>query len=404
MRRLRTASARRLTAILVVATALALTAGIAQGALTGTGPTPSPKVLANAIFDAFNAPEPDGVTAKIHFTNDLLPSGSLPGGMASPLAAGADGRLWIQKSGDFRVELQSDAGDAQIVAIDDKVTVYDASSNTLYRATLPDDAKDVTKPGDKDDEKLTLARVQKALDRLAKTWTVSGADPTSTAGRPTYTVKVSPKDDGGLLGAAELAWDAVRGAPLRAAVYAQGRSEPVLELKATEVSYDAVADSAINVAPPAGAKVTDLDPSDTKRADKERGRGAKHADVEGVAAVRRELDFDLVAPRQLAGLPRREVRLVTLDGDKAALAIYGAGFGAIGVLQRKGNTAEDGKAKDAGGARALRLPEINIDGATGSELATALGTVVTFERGGVLNVVAGSVPPVAAENAARGLR
>ena len=37
-------------------------------------------------------------------------------------------------------------------------------------------------------------------------------------------------------------------------------------------------------------------------------------------------------------------------------------------------------------------------------LITALGTVLTFERGGVNYVVAGSVPPVAAEKAARGLQ
>lgn len=401
MRRLRTASARRLSAILAVATALALTAGIAQGALTGAGPTPSPKALANAILDVFNAPEPDGVTAKIHFTNALLPSGSLPGGAASPLASGADGRLWIQQSGDFRVELQSDAGDAQIVAIGNKVTVYDASSNTVYRATLPDEAGDVTKPGhhgDRGNEKLTLAKIQKALDRLAKTWTVSGAEPTTTAGQPTYTVKISPKDDGGLLGAAALAWDSVRGAPLRAAVYAQGNSSPVLELEATDVSYDAVPDSDIAVAPPAGAKVTDLSPRESGHAGTEHAHKG-HADVRGVAAVRRELGFVLHAPAKLAGLPRREVRLISMDGDKAALTIYGKGFGAIAVLQHKTKPSKEDE-----GESALRLPEINIDGATGSELATALGTLVTFERGGISYVVAGSVPPIAAENAARGLK
>ena len=51
----------------------------------------------------------------------------------------------------------------------------------------------------------------------------------------------------------------------------------------------------------------------------------------------------------------------------------------------------------------FELPRINIDGATGTELATPLGTVVTFNRDGVSYVVLGSVPPVAAENAARGL-
>jgi outer membrane lipoprotein-sorting protein len=238
--------------------ALVLTATIAQAALTGSGPTPSPKALANAILDAFDAPEPDGLSAKIHFTNRLLPSGSLPNGAASPLAAGADGRLWIQGSGRFRLELQSDAGDTQIVSDGDRVTVYDASSNTVYRATLPEQAEDAAQPRRHASEKLTLAKIQRTLDRLAKTWTVSGAEPTSIAGRPAYTVKISPKDDGGLLGAAQVAWDSVRGAPLRAAVYARGRSEPVLELAATDVSYDAVPDSAVVVAPPKGAKVNDL--------------------------------------------------------------------------------------------------------------------------------------------------
>jgi outer membrane lipoprotein-sorting protein len=401
MRRLRTASSRQLTIVVAVLAALAASAAIAQGALTGSGPKPSPKALASAILDAFNAPEPDGLQAKIHFTNNLLPSGSLPRGVASPLASGADGRLWIQKSGKFRLELQSDAGDAQIVSDGKVVTAYDASSNTVYRATLPDEAKD-PRADDRAHEKLTLAKVQRALDELAKTWTISGADPTSTAGQPTYTVKISPRDDGGLLGAAELAWDAVRGAPLRAAVYAQGQSEPVLQLEATDVSYDAVPDSAVTITPPAGATINDFSPKHAGAAGKEHAHGSGHgAEVQGVDAVQHKLGFQLSAPAKLAGLPRRDVRLVALGDEQGALVIYGKGFGAIGVLEQKATAP---KAADKRGERALRLPEINIDGATGSELATALGTVVTFERGGVQYIVAGSVPPVAAENAARGLR
>ncbi|MEA2156241.1 MAG: hypothetical protein QOE11_2381 [Solirubrobacteraceae bacterium] len=413
MRRLRTASTRRLALVLAAASALVLTAAIAQAAITGGVNPPSPKALANAVLDAFNAPEPDGLTADITFTNSLLPSGSLPGGAASPLAAGAKGRLWVQKSGKFRLELQSDNGDAQIVSDGDKVTVYDASSNTVYRATLPKTAKDVAEPAGQADEKLTLDKIQKAIDDLAKTWTISGADPAVTADQPSYTVKISPKDDGGLLGAAEVAWDAATGAPLRAAVYAQGQTGPVLELKADHVSYDAVPDSAVDVTPPATAKVNDLTPDDKGHGsgagtDEAKGHGnARQDEAQSLADVQKALDFPIAAPDQLAGLPRKAVRLVTLDGDDAALAIYGKGFGAIAVLQHKvkpADAAATGPAGDKGGDRSLKLPAINIDGATGSELATALGTVVTFERGGVGYVVAGSVPPVAAENAARGLK
>ena len=238
-----------------------------------------------------------------------------------------------------------------------------------------------------EDEPATLADVRRGLDRLAAAWNLSGAQPTTTAGRPTYTVRIAPKDDGGLLGAAELAWDAVHGVPLRAAVYAQGQDEPVLELEADEVSYGAIPGSTFEADPPAGTRVVEVDPVTTDT-------HGKPTRVRGVEAVQRELGFELSAPDELAGLPRKVVRLVDVGGEPGALSTYGEGMGAIVVLQHAA-----GQERGPG----IALPKINIDGATGTELATPLGTVVMFRRGDVSYVVLGSVPPVAAENAARGL-
>lgn len=391
MRRLRTLPTRRLWAIVAAVAALAVTAGIAQAALSGGGDKPAPKALAQAIHDALRAPQVKGVTATIHFTNNLLPSGTLPQGATSPLASGADGRLWLTADGRARLELQSDAGDAQIVVANGRLTVYDASSNTVYRLPLAADHKSSGKA----DHEPTLANVKAALQRLASSWTVSGAQPSSTAGRPSYTVRISPKDDGGLLGAAELAWDAANGTPLRAAVYAQGQAAPVLELKATHISYGHVSAADVALTPPAGAKVVDISPPAPTSAHT-RGKS-----VSGAAAVRARLAFPLAAPARLAGLPRREVRLVESGGQAGAVSTYGQGLGAIVVFQHKADGAQQ---PQTGGRHDLRLPQVNIDGATGTELATALGTVVSFERNGVAYVVAGSVPPAAAENAARGLR
>jgi hypothetical protein len=115
--------------------------------------------------------------------------------------------------------------------------------------------------------------------------------------------------------------------------------------------------------------------------------------------VASKLGFPLAAPAKLAGLPRQDVRLISMEKRTGALVTYGRGLGAIVVLEKPaGATAP--KRSDA----TDRLPSVNIDGATGKELATALGTIVTFERSGVSYTVAGSVPPVAAENAARGLK
>ena len=383
MRRLRTTSTQRLVAIVAALVALALTGALAQAAISGSDPKPDPKPLDRAVHDAITAPPVDGVSARVTFSNSLLPAGSLPQGAVSPLAAGAKGRLWLAGDGRARLELQSEAGDAQIVADGERLTVYDSSAKTAYTMAMPTEEDEPTH------EDPTLADVRRGLDRLAEAWTLSEAQPTSTGGRPTYTVRIAPKDDGGLLGAAELAWDALNGVPLRAAVYAHGQDEPVLELEADDVSYGEIDGSTFDTEPPEGTHVVEVDPVTVD------GRG--HATrVRGVEAVQRRLPFELSAPAELAGLPRTEVRLVNVGGSPGAVSVYGERMGAIVVLQHEASP------QDAGGD-GRELPEINIDGATGTEIATPLGTIVRFQRDGVAYTVLGSVPPVAAENAARGL-
>ena len=402
MKRLRTISTRRLLIVVGALALLAVSAGIAQGALSNSNPKPSAKPLDQAVLAAVNPPKVDGLTASVTFTNNLIAAGSLPEGSTSPLLAGAKGRLWVTNDGRFRVELQSEAGDAQIVSDGKQVTVYDANSNTAYRFDAPQgDGKDGGQ-ADAKHQPVTLDQVDKAINQISQHWSLSDANPTSTAGAPTYTVRISPRDDGGLLGAAELAWDANNGIPLRAAVYADNQSAPVLELKADDVSFNQVSDSDVNVSPPSGARVVDM----SSRQPQGQDRSGHPQKIEGVDAVQSKLDFKLVAPDALAGLPRQNVRLVQHENNAGAVAVYGKGLGAIVVLQNKAGANQNQPSGGGGGDRehSLRLPQVNINGATGTELATALGTVVTFERNGISYTVAGSVPPQAAEQAARELQ
>jgi len=387
-RRLLTLSAAVIAILAGSAAAIALAAG-------GGGPTPPAKPLAQAVHDALAAPQVDGVTARISFTNHLIDAASLQGG--NPILTGAKGRLWA--SGDkLRLELQASdpagrAGDAQVLVDGDKLSVIESGSNTVYRATLPRDQKTANEPVP------SLARVQDVLTHLTEQATLSGAQPSNVAGRPAYTVRISPRHDGGLLGGAEVAWDAARGIPLRAAVYANGGADPVLELKATNISFGKVAASDLAVPQPAGAHIVDLSPPAGS------GGGADHqAAVTGLKAVQAKVGFTIVAPDALVGLPRKDVRLVELDGTPGALVTYGQGLGGIAVLESASKaqpqTPPQGGRDSSGG---LSLPKISINGVSGQELDTALGTVVRFERGGIAYTVAGSVPPTAAEAAARGL-
>jgi hypothetical protein len=378
---------------------VAVTVGAAAIALatSGNGGTPAPKPLAQAIRDALTAPAPAGVTARIAFTNHLVDAASLQG--SDPLLTGAKGRLWA--SGDkLRLELQAadpggGAGDVQVLVDGDRLTVVDTGSATVYRARLPQDAK-AHDARSKPDTVPSLARIRQALAHLAEGATLSDARPDNVAGRPAYTVRISPRHDGGLLGGAALAWDAEHGVPLRASVFASGNANPVLELTATDISFGRVAAGDLTVPTPAGAKVVDLSPPAAP------GGTSRHeqAPVTGVAAVQAKVPFTVVAPDRLVGLGRQEVRLVDIGGSPGALVTYGRGLGGIAVLQTAAPADKGGGAGKPGG---LSLPKISINGASGEEVDTALGTALRFERGGVAYTILGSVPPAAAEAAARAL-
>jgi outer membrane lipoprotein-sorting protein len=400
LRRLPTS--RLLALLALVAVALAGGTAIAVAALGGGGPTPPPKPLDVAVHDAVSASAVDGVTARITFTNRLIDKSSL--GAGSPLLSGATGRLWAAADGRLRVELQSDSGDAQVTSDGKLVTIYDGTQNTAYRITLPASSP---KPDDKQgaDTPPTLAKIDELLKNLAEHADVSGARPSDVADRAAYTVRVSPKHDGGLIGAGELAFDAANGTPLRAAVYAAGDSTPVLELKATDISFGKVADGDLAAPVPHGTKVTDIDLGGTG-ADAAKGTGQQDsaADQNDPKAIAAQLSFALSAPDTLVGLPRKGVRTMSSGADRGALVTYGAGLGGIAVLEQPA-AATDAGVPDSGSGhdQALTLPKISIDGTSGQELATALGTVVRFARGGVQYTVIGSVPPAAAEAAARAL-
>jgi hypothetical protein len=374
--------------ILVVAAACVLAAGGAAIAVAagGGGATPPPKPLDQAIHDALAAGHLDGVTARIQFTNNLFPSGALLGQATSALMSGASGRLWLTGDGRGRIELQSDAGDVQITWNSTQVSVYDASSNTVYRATLPTSSGSTGT-----DTPPALADIDKVLSEIGVHWALSDAQPTDLAGEPAYSVSASPKHDGGLLGSLQLAFDAANGTPLRAGIYAQGSSAPVLELAVTDISYGSVAASDVEVAPPAGAKVVDLGASTSGKPDSGSGTVA----VTGLAAVQAAAPFTVVAPDSLVGLPRRDVRLI---GGDTALAFYGQGLGGIALVERKADSSTSGN------GMLSNLPTVSLDGLTAHELATQLGTVVTWQSGGTSFVLAGSLPASAAETAARAVK
>jgi outer membrane lipoprotein-sorting protein len=392
VRILRTLPTTRLLAAVVAVVAIAVAGAAVAVAAKGGGGTPPAEPLATAIHDALTAQQPTSATGRVDFTNGLFPSGSLIGVNAQPLMNGANGRFWIDQSGG-RIELQSQDGsdDAQIVWNDSKVTVYDTGSQTAYVFDLPaqsgSTSKDTGTPP-------TLADISSLLSKLSQHWNVSGAQPSNVGHQPAYTVSISPSHDGGLLGKAELAWDAANGTPLKVAIYAQGQSQPTLALTVTDISFGSDVSSAVKWTPPAGTKVVDLATSGGGK-DKE---GASTPPVTGLANVQAQAGFPVAAPDTLVGLPRQDIRLVGPAHSRAVLAVYGQGLGAIVVIERKAD------APSSGGGMLGSVPTISLNGVSAHELSTPLGTIVSWDSGGVSYVLAGSIPAAAAQSAASALK
>ena len=379
--------------LVVMATGVAAATGVINTS------TPPAKPLAQAIRDATTGPQVEGVSARIRFTNRLIDSSGVAQG-SDPVLAGSTGRLWATPNGDVRLELQSSGGggDAQVLLRGDQLWLYHAAANTVYRTTLPPQKADAS--SSKEPWPPSLAGIRRVLERLSTHANLSDATPTNIAGRPAYSLRLAPQQHGGLVGGAEIAWDAVNGAPLRAGIYAKGDNSPVLQLEATAIDFGSVPASTFDLPIPAGAKVVDLQ---TQSASDPAHPSRPAAPVTGLADVQAQLPFKVSAPDSLAGLPLSEVRLIKGDKHDGAIVTYGEGLDGIAVLQLPAPADAASAGGGQGGPGGLALPSVTIGAVKGQELTTALGTVVTFTRDGVSYTVMGSVIPATAEAAARAL-
>jgi outer membrane lipoprotein-sorting protein len=364
---------------LLLLCALVVAVGISATALAsavGAGPTPPAKPLASAVHDALAAPPVEGFSASVKLTDHLLEGANLAGehggsGLtSSPLLSGASGRVWISKDGKVRLELQQEKGDTEIYYDGHTVSMYDTAANTLYRYVPSTEggwtsyaplkktqAAPDTSTTDQH-EPPSVAKIEEGISKLKKHVNILGGTPSDVAEQATYTVRISPNEGGSLIGGAELSWDANNGVPLRTAIYSTTSSSPVIELAATgEVSYAPVASSIFEFTPPKGVKIVDVK------------------------------------------LPEKSASTSTTTADSSShpkITQHGKGISSVAVAEGKQTSSKEPTLPEG-------LPKVKINGISATELPTALGTLLSFERSGVRYVVGGFVTPSTVEAVARGL-
>jgi len=414
---LRTASTQRLLATLAAVVVIVGGGAAIAVAATSGGPVPKPKPLAAALRDALAAKPVQGISATVNFTDNLFPGFEIQG--SDPLLTGGSGRLWVSNDGRIRLELSGDNGDPEVVVTHTSWWIYDPTLNTVYEGSLPSGTGSTgdaprhsgwTAYAPRHSDALpSVAQIQTELSQLAAHLDVSGAIPTDVGGRPAYTVELSPKTSGGLIGQIQVAWDALKGVPLRFAVYARGDNSPVFELAASGVSYGAIGGGVFNIKPPSGARVVSIaTPANAGVSARTATiHGKNHRDAMGVKTVSRSVAFKLAAPRTVDGMTLSSASLTGGSGRHGAFLIYGHGLGAVAVIEEPASSGAQQQLNLSSGsgehANGLALPSVSINGASAQQLDTAIGTVLRFSSAGVDYTVLGSVRPNVADAIARGL-
>jgi outer membrane lipoprotein-sorting protein len=399
---------RGLARSLVLVLGIAVTLGLA-GALLGmrafAAQAPPEELSDDELLSrvARATGDPPPFSASITVEQSVLPAQLLeasgqqggPPALSGPLSA----RVWYGGPTQLRAELQGENGDRIFVRNGSRVWIYDGAENTVRTG------EGVPERETPDEEPVTPTEVNRLLDELAPTSELSQQEPVEVAGRQAYVLVLSPRDERAtLVDRAQMLVDSETYLPLRFAVYADERPDPVFSYQVSGLDVGPVPADLFDFQTPPGAEVLPLEQGAEPR-EQERPEGAEPTQVETVAEAQRLVDFRI---RELPAPPGdRELTGVYLKNGDGVVLTYGSGWGTVVFAQGQGDgdAAMPPEAGDAEANGLQQLPTVDLGGGVeAQEISTPIGSGLSWSADGVGYVLAGSVPASELEQAARGLR
>jgi outer membrane lipoprotein-sorting protein len=252
---------------LVPLSVVAVIAGGAALAPSLASATPSlPPLSAQQLLTKVAGSKVDAFSGTMTMSTDLgLPSLPDFSGTANPFSL-LSGTHTLQVAADGpqrqRVALLDQLSEYDVIHNGAQLWTYDSDTNSVEQGTATANAKDRKgeKAGEGQYPALTpQAAAQQLLTQLSPTTQVSVGSPRNVAGRSAYLLVLKPKQQGSLIGQAEISVDSATGTPLGVALYPAGSGTALFAVSFTSVSLTAPAASRFDFTPPKGATVTPLD-------------------------------------------------------------------------------------------------------------------------------------------------
>ena len=390
-----------LIGLLLVAALAAAAFAVSGAGLRGAPPEPidEAELLRRISAAPGNAPD---FRATVTVEQTLVPEGLISASEGGPGASGPrSARVWYGGPDKLRAELQGENGDRVFVQNGDTVKVYDGAANTLRKGEKP---PQTGTPSPED--AASPEEINEILAEISPTSVLETGQPVQVSGRWAYPLTLEPRDkDLTLVERAEAFVDAETNLPLSFELYAEGSPEPVARYEAQNFEVGDVPEKRFELETPPGAEVVPAEPGDGKDGTEEREDRGGEPRVAG----------SIEEARELAGFPvrglsepigGRELREIRAAGDGAALT-YGEGWGTVVLAEkpRKGDDAEQPEAPvEDGGRGGFEVPTVDLgDGVSAREIATPVGSTLSWNADGISYSLSGSVPAAQLRDAARGL-
>ena len=255
---------------LVPLSVVAVIAGGAALAPTLASATPSlPTLSAQQLLAKVAGSKVDAFSGTMSLSTDLgLPQLPNFSGTANPFSL-LSGTHTLQVAADGpqrqRVALLDQLSEYDVVHNGAQLWTYDSETNSVEQGTDTGNAGNAKQgqaekaPGKQYPALTPQAAAQQLLDQLSPTTQVSVGSPRTVAGRSAYLLVLAPKQQGSLIGQAEISVDSATGTPLGVALYPVGSSAALFDVSFTSVSLATPAASRFDFTPPKGATVTPLD-------------------------------------------------------------------------------------------------------------------------------------------------
>lgn len=298
---------------LVPLSVLAVVAGAAGLAPSLASASPGlPAVSAQQLLTKIADSKTDAFSGTVSLSTDLgLPQLPDLSGTANPFSL---------LSGTHTLEVAANGPEKQRIALLDTLSeydiihngsnlwTYDSETNSVQEGTAEAPSAGTGNDARKDQRYPTLspqAAAQQLLAGLSPTTQVSVGTPRTVAGRSAYLLVLTPKQQGSLIGQAEISVDSATGTPLGVALYPVGSSAALFDVSFTSVSLSAPPASRFDFTPPKGATVTPLG-GDAKT-------GSKTGSGDKAAPKQADLDPEVLGSSWLSVVELHNVDLTQLQ-------------------------------------------------------------------------------------------